>query len=166
MTFRRGEQAGKAASFWGKTSLCLFSGFRAWPGAVETGPLSSEGLRRPRLLISRFSSFKGPISFQRGEFICKAPADPSPTGVQLGGRLWLDLPREQSRLLFADLFPVRFREPTPCGGLRCVYGCHQHQVQDISQGGDDGLLCSSVTLCCAGAAEGTLVHHPHSTWRR
>lgn len=68
----RGEQAGKAASFWGKTSLCLFSGFRAWPGAIEVGPLSSEELWRPQLLINRFSLFNEPISFQRGEFICKA----------------------------------------------------------------------------------------------
>lgn len=31
-------------------------------------------------------------------------ADPSPTGVQRGGGLWLDLFWEQSHLLFADLF--------------------------------------------------------------
>jgi len=75
----RGDDLSERGAGWrgsfllGKTSLCLFSGFRAWPGAVQTGPLSSEGLWRPRLLISRFSSFKGSISFQRGEFICKAP---------------------------------------------------------------------------------------------
>lgn len=101
----RGEQAGKAASFWDKTSLCLFSGFRAWPGAVKVGPLSSEELWRPQLLINRSSSFKEPISFQRGEFICKAPSRSQPNSLAFrGGGLWLDLTWEQSCPLFADLF--------------------------------------------------------------
>lgn len=176
MTFPRGEQAGKAASFWGKTSLCLFSGFRAWPGAVEMGPLSSEGLWRPRLLISRFSSFKGPISFQQEEFICKAPRRSQPNWRWGGGGevgLWLDLSWEQSRLLFADLFLQGLGSPTstpcsstPCSRLGRVSRRDQGHVRAISWGGDDGLLCPSVTLCSLGAAEGTLVHHPNSTRRR
>lgn len=105
----RGEQPGRAASSWEKTSLCLFSGFRALPGAVEVGPLSSEELWRPQLLINRFSSFKEPISFQRGEFICKAPRRSQPNAAFRGGGLWLDLAWEQSHPLFADLF--LFRQP-------------------------------------------------------
>lgn len=85
MTFQRGEQAGKAASFWGKTSLCSFSVFRAWPGAVEMGPLSSEGLWRPRFSLADSVHSKDPFLFSKEDSYAKHCADPSPTGVPSRG---------------------------------------------------------------------------------
>lgn len=111
------------------------------------GPLSSEELWRPQLLINRFSSFKEPISFQRAEFICKAPRRSLPNSLFRGGGLWLDLTWEQSHPLFADLFlqglgsPKSSLEPEEC------------QVLLISSSKDNGLLCPSDHLlfcCCSG----------------
>lgn len=73
MTFPRGEPAGKAASFWGKPLFVCSPISGLGLGRLKWDPCPQEGLWRPRLLISRFSSFKGPISFQQGEFICKTP---------------------------------------------------------------------------------------------
>lgn len=152
MTFPRGEQAGKAASFWGETSLCLFSSFRAWPRAVEMGPLSSEGLWRPRLLISRFSSFKGPISFQQGEFICKAPRRSRrqiPAQLAFRGRGFMAGPVPGATPSFVCRFVTAgLREPRIHSS---VFRCDVGQVQVISCSGDNGLLCPSVTIysgCC------------------
>lgn len=62
-----GRGAGWKSSFLlGKTSLCLFSDLRAWPGAVEMGPLSSRGaLEAPGFSLADSAHSKDPFLFSK-----------------------------------------------------------------------------------------------------
>lgn len=122
----RGEQAGKAASFWGKTSLCSrLSGLGL--GRLKWDPCPQRSSGGPSFSLTDSAHSKNPFLFSEENSYAKHCADPSPAPFR-GGGLWLALTWEQSCPLFADLFLQGLGSPKSMPGM----SREEHQVSLLS----------------------------------